>query len=39
MTYVDVANHVQAGDAPAQAPPPEGPGVYRPSGLWVPGRD
>jgi len=39
MTYVDVANYVQAGDAPAQAPQPEGPGIYRPSGLWVPGRD
>jgi hypothetical protein len=44
MTYVEVANRVQAGDAPAgdaaqQAPQPEGPGIYRPSGLWVPGRD
>jgi hypothetical protein len=49
MTYVEVANRVAAGDAPAgdaaeQAPPskgpqPEGPGVYRPSGLWVPGHD
>jgi hypothetical protein len=40
MTYVEVANRVQAGDA-AQAPQPqpEGPGIYRPSGLWVPGRD
>ena len=44
MTYVEVANLVQAGDAPAgevpeQAPQPEGPGIYRPSGLWVPGSD
>jgi Domain of unknown function (DUF1844) len=44
MTYVEVANLVQAGDAPAgevaeQAPQPEGPGIYRPSGLWVPGQD
>jgi len=39
MTYVDVASHVKAGDAPAQAPQPEGPGIYRPSGLWVPGHD
>ena len=44
MTYVEVANLVQAGDAPAgevpeQAPQPEGPGIYRPSGLWVPGGD
>jgi hypothetical protein len=23
----------------ATPPPQEGPGVYRPSGLWVPGRD
>jgi hypothetical protein len=42
MAYVEVAD-AQAGepaeDAPAQAPPPEGPGVYRPSGLWVPGQD
>jgi len=39
MTYVEVANHVQAGDAPEQAPAPEGPGIHRPSGLWVPGSD
>ena len=44
MTYVEVANLVQAGDAPAgegpeQASQPEGPGIYRPSGLWVPGSD
>ena len=44
MTYVEVARHVQAGeaaagDAPEQAPQPEGPGIYRPSGLWVPGQD
>jgi Domain of unknown function (DUF1844) len=44
MTYVEVANLVQAGDAPAgdaapPAPQPEGPGIYRPSGLWVPGSD
>jgi hypothetical protein len=39
MTYVEVANRVQAGDAPQQAPQPEGPGSYRPSGLWVPGQD
>ena len=47
MTYVEVANLVEAGDAPAgevpeQAQPqsqPEGPGIYRPSGLWVPGSD
>jgi hypothetical protein len=51
MTYVEVAAQVQAGQAgpkaegPAAepAPPPgskqEGPGIYRPSGLWVPGRD
>jgi Domain of unknown function (DUF1844) len=49
MTYVEVAARVQAGPAgptkaeePAAPGPqqqPEGPGVYRPSGLWVPGRD
>jgi Domain of unknown function (DUF1844) len=44
MTYVEVANLVQAGDAAAgdaapQGPQPEGPGIYRPSGLWVPGSD
>jgi hypothetical protein len=51
MTYVEVAAQVRAGQAgqagpkaeePAsQGPPqqPEGPGIYRPSGLWVPGRD
>jgi hypothetical protein len=47
IAYVDVAAQVQAGhhagDAEAEpAVPPqqhEGPGVYRPSGLWVPGRD
>jgi hypothetical protein len=49
MTYVEVAAPVQAGRAgpaaeePAAAPgpqqQPEGPGSYRPSGLWVPGRD
>jgi hypothetical protein len=39
MTYVEVANRVQAGDAAQQAPQPEGPGIYRPSGLWVPGQD
>jgi hypothetical protein len=44
MTYVEVARRAQAGDAPAgeepeQAPQPEGPGIYRPSGLWVPGQD
>jgi len=48
MAYVDVAAHVPGGyhagdDAEAAAPPPpqrqEGPGVYRPSGLWVPGQD
>jgi Domain of unknown function (DUF1844) len=49
MAYVDVAAHTQGGDHagdddPEAAPPPppqqhEGPGVYRPSGLWVPGQD
>jgi hypothetical protein len=51
MTYVEVAAQVQAGQAdravpkaeePAAPGPrqqPEGPGIYRPSGLWVPGRD
>jgi len=44
MTYVEVANRVAAGDAPEQAPQPEGPqpegpGIYRPSGLWVPGSE
>jgi len=46
MTYVEVAAQVQAGAAPApeqaperEAPQPEGPGIYRPSGLWVPGQD
>jgi hypothetical protein len=44
MTYVEVANRVAAGDAPAgdapeQPPQPEGPGISRPSGLWVPGQD
>jgi Domain of unknown function (DUF1844) len=48
MAYVDVAAHAQGGDhagedAEAAGPPPpqrpEGPGVYRPSGLWVPGQD
>jgi hypothetical protein len=48
MAYVDLAAHAQGGDragddaAEAAAPPPpqrEGPGVYRPSGLWVPGQD
>ena len=44
MTYVEVARRAQAGDAPGgeepeQAPQPEGPGIYRPSGLWVPGQD
>jgi Domain of unknown function (DUF1844) len=47
MTYVEVAAQVQAGPAAEEpAPPgpqpqqqPEGPGSYRPSGLWVPGRD
>jgi hypothetical protein len=39
MTYVDLTDHVRAGDAAEQAPQPEGPGIYRPSGLWVPGHD
>jgi hypothetical protein len=46
MTYVEVANRAQAGAAPGgeqpsqpDAPQPEGPGIYRPSGLWVPGQD
>jgi hypothetical protein len=49
MTYVEVAAQVQAGQAgqagpkaeepAAPGPQPEGPGIYRPSGLWVPGRD
>ena len=46
MTYVEVAAQVQAGQAgpkaeePAPGPQqPEGPGIYRPSGLWVPGQD
>jgi Domain of unknown function (DUF1844) len=50
MTYVEVAQ-AQAGQAgqagpkaeePAAPGPqqqPEGPGIYRPSGLWVPGQD
>ena len=47
MAYVDVAAHVRAGEqaeetaaerAP-QGPQQEGPGIYRPSGLWVPGSD
>ena len=46
LTYVEVAAQVQAGQGPTprQAPqpegaPPEGQGIYRPSGLWVPGQD
>jgi hypothetical protein len=48
MTYVEVAAQVQAGQgatkaaepaAPGPQQQPEGPGIYRPSGLWVPGRD
>ena len=49
MTYVEVAAQVQAGQAGAeveepaapgtQPQQPEGPGIYRPSGLWVPGQD
>ena len=46
LTYVEVAAQVQAGQAPTprQAPQPEGAppevqGIYRPSGLWVPGQD
>jgi len=50
MAYADVAAHLQAGhrqEAPAepagppqpQAEGPGGPGIYRPSGLWVPGRE
>jgi Domain of unknown function (DUF1844) len=42
MAYVEVADAQAAEpaeDAPAQAPPPEGPGIHRPSGLWVPGQD
>jgi hypothetical protein len=47
MTYVDVAAFAEAGeqaeDTGAEPAPPgprqEGPGVYRPSGLWVPGHD
>jgi hypothetical protein len=51
MTYVEVAAQVQAGQAgpagpkaeepaaPGAQQQPEGPGIYRPSGLWVPGRD
>ena len=45
LTYVEVAAQVQAGPeaaepaAPRPQQQPEGPGIYRPSGLWVPGRD
>jgi hypothetical protein len=47
MAYVGVAAHVRAGEQaeetaaePApQGPQQEGPGIYRPSGLWVPGSD
>jgi hypothetical protein len=50
MTYVEVAAQVQADqagpkteEAAAEPAPPgpqqEGPGSYRPSGLWVPGQD
>ena len=45
LTYVEVAAQVQAGPeaaepaAPRPQQQPEGPGIYRPSGLWVPGSD
>jgi hypothetical protein len=47
MAYVDVAAYVRDGEqaeetAAGPAPPgpqQEGPGIYRPSGLWVPGSD
>ncbi len=40
MAYVDVASHAQAGPAePPPAPQEPGPGIHRPSGLWVPGQD
>jgi hypothetical protein len=42
MAYVEVADAQTGGpasDAPAPAPPPAGPGIRRPSGLWVPGQD
>jgi hypothetical protein len=44
MAYVEVANHLAAGEgaapppAPTEgSPDPSGQGIYRPSGLWVPG--